>query len=327
MNLPSYLLRLSEGGEPALTHGLEPGADHARAFARLVQLGVLDRQEDATSWSPCAGCDCGAEERPIRWDGERPIAACPVDAGQDTPLHASEIESYRLRPIQFVAQVSQVAGLDRVPDLVVPALWLLGRVTADRTLILAMSTSALQHAGALDRLRALDRATRFTLIANITATTEIAALAERGIDVISPDEAFLPSLPQKPIRLDMDLIRDARAMMVPPLLAVHEAAVTAVYRGIPLTLRRRDFDVLLVLVREAKDGAAALREDLYQALSGAADPDDPPAPAQIDNSINRLRSAFAVAANAPPAFGHEVIVTVRRHGYRLNIPADRIQAD
>lgn len=327
VNLPSQLLRLSEGGEPALTHGPEPGSADARAFSRLVELGVLERQEDLTAWDPCVGCDCGADERPIRWGGNRPVAICPVDAGQDMVLAAYEIETYRLQPARLAAQICRAAELDRAPDMVVQGFWLIGRVAADRTLVVAMSTSALRHPATLDRLRTIDQPARFTLIARITSTTEIAALAERGIDVVSPDDAFLPSLPQQPVRLDMQRLREAGATAELPLLAVNAMAVTAVYQGRPMAIRRRDFQVLLVLVREARDGAAALREDLYHALEGSTNAENPPSAHEIDKVIDRLRAAFCAAIGAPRSFGREVIRTVRSHGYRLDIPANRIRAD
>lgn len=328
MNLPSQLLRLSEGGEPALTHGPEPGSADARAFSRLVELGVLERQDDVTTWDPCAGCDCDADERPIRWDGDRPVAVCPVDAGQDTVLAGHEIEVYRLRPGQLAAQVVQAAGLDGPPDLVVPGLWLLGRVSGDRTLVLAMSTSALEHAGALERLRGIERAARFTIIAGITSAAEIAALAERGIDVVSPESVFLPSLPQKPIRLDMGLLREARGMAEPPLLAINRMAFTAFYRGAAVRLSKRDFGLLGVLVRDARDGGAASpRDDLYKALVGRDDADAPIGDEQVDKSVSRVRSALCAAAGEPATHGRQILVAVRREGYRLDIPGDRIQVD
>lgn len=328
MNLPSQLLRLSEGGEPALTHGPEPGSVDARAFSRLVELGVLDRQEDLTSWDPCGGCDCGAVDRPIRWTGDQPIACCPVDAAQDTVLLASEIMTYRLRPAEFVKQVAQAAGLDREPDLVVPGLWLLGRIAADRTLVLAMSTSALKRAGALDRLRATERSTRYAMIAAVTSATEIAALAERGIDVIAPDDVFLPSLPQKPIRLDMDLLREARGMAEPPLLAINRMAFTAFYRGARVRLSKRDFGLLAVLVRDARDGGAASpRDDLYKALVGRDDADASVGDEQIDKSVSRVRTALCAAAGEPATHGRQILVAVRGEGYRLDIPGDHIQVD
>lgn len=321
MNLPSYLLRLSEGGEPALTHGLEPGADHARAFARLVQLGVLDRQEDVTSWSPCAGCDCGAEERPIRWDGECPIAVCPVDAGQDTPLHASEIEVYRLRPIQLAAQVAQAAGLDGAPDLVVPALWLLGRVTADRTLVLAMSTSALKHAGALDRLRAIDRAARFTLIAGITSTTEIAALAERGIDVIAPDDVFLPSLPQMPIRLDRSKLIPSSAMT--PRLSVDRTSWRFELDGRVLHLTDQTSRLLDALAETARQHSGFLsQEEVQAAIYGSLRPPDS---RQLRDVARDLRDQMAQGLAGQDANAvRQLIRNKRVEQYRLDLTPEEI---
>ena len=321
MNLPSQLLRLSEGGEPALTHGPEPGSVDARAFSRLVELGVLDRQEDLTSWDPCAGCDCGAVERPIRWNGNQPIACCSVDAAQDTVLAGHEIEIYRLRPGQLAAQVAQAAGLDGSADLVVPGLWLLGRVAADRTLVLAMSTSALKHAGALDRLRTIDRASRFTMIAGIRSTIEIAELAARGIDVIAPDDVFLPSLPQMPIQLDLSKLIPSSAMT--SRLSIDRTSWQFELDGRMLHLTDQTSRLLNALAETARHHSGFLSQEEVQAtVYGSLRPPDS---RQLRDVARDLRDQMAQGLAGEEASAvRQLIQNKRVERYRLSLAPEEI---
>lgn len=327
--LPALLLQLSEGGEPALLNGYdalsEPGAG---AFRRLLEIGVLEQQESLAAWDPCLGCDCGATERPIRWRLGRPFAACPADVLADTPLQPEMLRVYRLSPDRFAEQVGLAVGINRKPEEILPALWRLGELASGRVVALAMCSTAALRPGAFDRLRAIDRDARIVLIAAIGAASAVAALAERRIDVLRPDEAFLPSEAAWPIRVNRSRFDGTAPGHEKPLLIVNQLGVTATFHEMPLTLSRRDFQLLLVLVREANDGgAAALREDLYRALTEYDDEDIPPGDEQVDKSISRVRGALCAAAGITRAEGRKLIVAVRKHGYRLTVPRSRIQID
>jgi DNA-binding response OmpR family regulator len=321
VNLPSRLLRLSEGGEPALTHGPEPGSTDARAFSRLVELGVLERQDYLTAWDPCDSCDCGAEERLIRWDGNQPFAVCPMDAGQDTALLRSEIERYQMRPAQLAAQISKAAGLDHLPDMVVPGLWLIGRVTGDRTLVVAMSTAVLRHQATLDRLRAVDRATRYTLIGHVSSATEIAALGERGVDVVSPDDAFMPSLPQMPIRLDRSKLIPSSAMT--PRLSVDRTSWRFELDGRVLHLTDQTSRLLHALAETARRHSGFLSQaDVQAAVYGALQPPDS---RQLRDVARDLRDQMAQGLAGEEASAVRLLIQNQRvERYRLALAPEEI---
>lgn len=329
MNLPTLLLRLSEGGEPALLNGFDASfGGGAGAVQRLLEQGVLEQQETLVAWDPCAGCDCGAMERPVRWRHGRPFAACPVDVLADTPLQPEMLRVYRLSPDHLAQQVGLAVGTKGQPEEILPALWRLGELASGRVVVIAMRSAAALHPGVFDRLRIIDRDAHITLIAAIGSASTIAALAERGIDVLRPYEVFLPSEAAWPIRVNRNRFEGAPPVHGQPLLTVNKFGVTATFHGIPLTLARRDFQLLLVLIREANDGgAAALREDLYKALADDDDADIPLGDEQVDKSVSRVRGALCMAAGVPRAEGRKLIVAVRKHGYRLTVPKNRIQID
>lgn len=329
VSLPALLLQLSEGGEPVFIHGFpELSPAGAGAFRRLLEQGVLAQHEQLTTWDPCNDCDCGATERTVRWRDGRPFAACPANAAADTPLSPDMLRVYRVSLAGLAGQVAGALGLRDQPEEVVPSLWRLGRLEAGSVALLATTSAAARRAGTMERLKALDPGARFILIGSVASASERAALADRGISVVRPEDAFLPSEPALPIRIDRVRLQGNPAGGEPPLLTINHMGFTATFHGAALQFGRRDFRVLAVLVREASDGAAAARrDDLYRALTDRDDGEAESNDEQVDKSISRLRGALCDAAGLPRAEGTKLIVTVRGHGYRLDVPAARIHSD
>ena len=329
VNLPALLLRLTEGGEPVLLHGVTdepPGT--ASGIRRLLEQGVLEQQPALTTWDPCPNCDCGATERAIRWHDGRPIAVCPVNADSDTPLSLETLRVYRVSLAGFAGQIAGALDLRDQPEEVVPCLWRLGRLEAGPIALLATSSAAVSRPGTIERLNALDSGARFILIGAIASASERAALAASGIGVVLPEDAFLPSEPTQPIRINRTRFETAVPGADPPLLTFNRLGFLVTFHGVPVQLGPRDFRVLFVLVREANDGgAAARRDDLHRELTGGSEAADQVGDEQIDKSINRIRTALCDAAGIPRSEGTKLIVTVRKHGYRLDIPGERIRVD
>jgi len=325
-SLPALLLQRSEGGDPAYLLGvpdLSPAA--AIAFQQLLALGVVLHPRVLDTWDPCASCSCGAEERQVRWIDGTPVAICPLSREDDDALDPGDLQLFQISLSRLAELVGRAAALDDRPEQIAPRLWRLGRMAGGRVLLLATSSSAVRGAGVFDRLRSLDRSARFTLIANMKSAIEIAALEERGIDVVTPDEAFMVSEPARPVRVDLNRLLLVTVTLDPDMLEVNPMALTAAFGGRALRLEPRHMRVLNVLAREADDGgAAATRDDLYRALVGADDPDAPVNDAQVDNAVSSIRGALCDARGLPRAEGKRLIVAVRGHGYRLVTPPLRV---
>lgn len=324
--LPVLLLQLSEGGDPAYLLGvpdLSPAA--ARAFQRLVELGAVLHDRRLDTWDRCATCSCGAEERQVRWVDGTPVAICPLSRDDDEVLDPTDLQLYRISLSRLAALVGKAAALDDRPDQIAPGLWRLGRLAGGRILLLATSSSAVRNAGAFDRLKAVDRAARFTMIAAITSAVEIADLVERGIDVVLPHEAFIVSEPGQPVRVNLNKLVVVADSSDPDVLEVNPMALTAVFGGQSLQLEPRHARVLNVLAREADDGgAAATRDDLYRALVGRDNADAPVGDEQVDKAVSRIRGALCDARGLPRTDGKRFIAAVRGHGYRIVTPPIRV---
>lgn len=325
-SLPVLLLRQSEGGEPAYLLGvpdLSPPA--ASAFQRLLEVGAVVHDRRLDTWDPCATCSCGAGERQVRWINGIPIAICPVSRDDDESLDAGALQLFRVALNRLAELVGRAAALDDRPEQVAPRLWRLGRLAGGRVLLLATSSSAVRGDGVFDRLRALDRSARFTLIANVKSALDIADLRERGIDVVLPDEAFMASEPGRPVRVDVNRLLMVTVTSDPDVLEVNPMALTAAFGGQALRLEPRHARVLNVLAREADDGGAvATRDDLYRALVGRDDADAPLGDEQVDKAVSRIRGALCEARGLPRDAGKTLIAAVRGHGYRLVTPTIRV---
>lgn len=325
-SLPVLLLRQSEGGDPAYLLGvpdLSPTA--SGAFQRLVEIGAVVHDRRLDTWDPCATCSCGAEERHVRWIDGIPVAICPLSREDDEALDPGDLQLFQVSLHRLAELVGRAAALDDRPEQVAPRLWRLGRLAGGRVLLLATSSSAVRGDGVFDRLKALDRSARFTLIANVKSAVEIAALAERGIDVVPPDEAFMASEPARPVRVDLNRLLVVTVTSDPDVLEVNPMALTAAFGGRALQLEPRHARVLNVLAREADDGgAAATRDDLYRALVGRDDADAPVGDEQVDKAVSRIRGALCEAGNLPRDAGTTLIAAVRGHGYRLVTPTIRV---
>jgi DNA-binding winged helix-turn-helix (wHTH) protein len=325
-NLPVLLLRQSEGGDPAYLLGvpdLSPAA--ASAFQRLLEVGAVVHDRVLDTWDPCATCRCGAEERHVRWTAGIPVAICPLSRDDDEPLDPGDLQLFQISLNRLAELVGRAAGLDDRPEQVAPRLWRLGRLAGGRVLLLATSTSALRGEGVFDRLKMLDRSARFTLIANVKSAIDIAALAERGIDVVPPDEAFTASEPARPVRVDLNRLLMVTVTSDPDVLEVSPRAFTSAFGGRALQLEPRDARVLNILAREADDGESlATRDDLYRALVDRDDADPPVGDEQLEKSVSRIRGALCDARGLPRAEGKRLIAAVRGHGYRLVTPTIRV---
>lgn len=325
-SLPVLLLRLSEGGGSAYFLGapeLSPAA--AKAFARLLELGAVVHDRWLETWDPCTNCDCGADERAVRWIDGVPTAVCPISCEEDERLDPGELQLFRINLSRFVELVGRAAALADRPEQVSPSLWRLGHITGGRVLVLATTSSAVRGLGAFDRLRAIDKSARFIVIAAVTSAMDASLLAERGIDLVQPEEAFLRSEPGQPIRLNLERLIAGTASSDPDLLEINPMALAATFGGRAIQLEPRDFRVLHVLVREADDGdAAATRDDLYLALVGKDHAKAPVGDEQVDKAISRIRRTLCEARGHPRSMGTKLIIAIRGHGYRLVTATIRI---
>lgn len=265
-SLPVLLLQHSEGGEPVVLLGApDLSPQGALAFRRLIEIGVVERERRADTWDPCPDCCCGAETRPVRWVDGVPWAVCAVARDGDEVLDPSDLDVLRVSLPRLVEEMAATLSIAGSPVELQPGLYCVGDLPDARLLGLATTAAAVRRPGAIEQLRAVSRGGRISLVAPIHAPAERAALRERGVDVVLPAEAFLPSEPRRPV------IASAEALLAAPhrepRFVLTMATSSAALDGHTVELSAREFELLCLLCERAKRGAPLVStRDILEAM-------------------------------------------------------------
>ncbi len=319
-SLAALLLLRLEGGEPALLLGrpdLPPL--EAAAFARLLELGVVVQEAPLSTWDPCSGCDCGAEQRPIRWRDNVPFAPCPIDQGQDEMLDPEVLLVFRISLPAFATQLAAAVGLPDPPEEVLPAGWRLGSLPGGRPLVLAPSVGAVHTPGFLDSLRAVDREGLILLLGPSLPAVERARLARLGVLLVAPRDAFLPSERTRPLRLDLG--RLPRCVAAEPRLVMTRGTGTACLDGGEVCLPPQPFALLWLLAEGVRDGTGTVPlRAIHAHLFGTVNV----AKTAHTEVLRRLRGYLDQLPRRGQERPRDLIETRAAQGMRLALPAVRL---
>jgi DNA-binding winged helix-turn-helix (wHTH) protein len=326
-SLSTLLLRRSAAGPEPILAGRDAAPFFGAAFSRLLAKGVLTELPPVATWPPCSACTCGPGERPIvEIDGQL-VAECPDNAAASLTLAPHDLRYFSIDVARLVALLTAGSGWPDTPEPLGVSVWRLGDLADGRTVVLILDLLAFRAPALLPMLRAAPAPSTTTLLVPPGAD----AAARRPfldmryhlvglLDAVHPTELGLQRAKLVP-GAGASAPLDGDGM----LLTFNPLGLTASCHGMPLSLRPRDFDVLLVLAREAADGRAlASQDDLLQALASGEDRAEPIAGEQLEKSISRIRKALCSAAGVPRDEGRALIVNVTRRGYRLASPPIRV---
>jgi DNA-binding winged helix-turn-helix (wHTH) protein len=252
-SLPVLLLQRSEGGEPVFLLGppdLSP--EGSAAFRRLIELGVVIHERQLDTWDPCADCCCGAEARRVRWTDGVPRAICAVAHDGGEVLDPAELQLLRVSVPRLAEETAAALGMSGSAVEVQPGIFCVGELPGGRLLVLAAMPAAIGRPGALDQVRALARGRRISLVAPVQAPVARAALEERGVDVVLPAEAFLPSEPRRPVVVNIDAL--LAAPRSEPRLTLSMATSSVALDGHSIELPAREFELLWLVCDRARRG-------------------------------------------------------------------------
>ncbi len=326
-SLAKLLLRRSATGPEPILSGRDAVPFLGPVFARMLAKGVLTEMPQAASWPPCAGCGCGLGERLIVEIDGGFIAECPEDAKADTVLDATDLRSFAIAVDRLITMLAAETGWPDPPERLGASVWRLGDLADGRAVVLVLDPLIFQPAALLPLLRAAPAPSNTTLL----VPPDVGTTAQRPfLDMRYRLVGLLDALHPTELSLQRDRLGppspdSVRAEPGGMLLVVNSLGFAARFGGVELRLRPRDFDVLLVLAREAADGGALARQDdLLLALSGGDEAAEPIAGEQLEKSISRLREALCDAAEIPRPEGRTLISNVRRRGYRLASPPIRV---
>ncbi|MBF0093034.1 MAG: hypothetical protein HQL34_00660 [Alphaproteobacteria bacterium] len=278
--LPRLLLRLSEGVSPTLW-GRVAVRHFGREFDHLLAERVLVEEPPADTWSPCVGCDCGLDGRPIQRINGQIFAACPLDHRSDATLTENDLRNFRINVAALVRYIALASGLGQ-PDEILPAVWFLGRQPTGRTVFLANSLIGAGQPMFIDALKRSSRGAPITLLCPSDLTnTAVRRLEDTGVVIVRADDALggdgfaldvsgltclttdmyiAPRLIV--VRSQNKVILDGRERIVPaqPYRLLLLLAETALARGGVLSIRGIEAHT----GREARDVARELRDRLAE---------------------------------------------------------------
>lgn len=309
-SLAKLLWQLSEAGEPAVLFGRQHVAEDDAAFQRLLALGVLVHGDRLTEWKACHDCDCGADERQVRWRGDVPFAACPADNRRDEVLTREDLATFTLSIATMVSETAAALGLGATEELA-PGLWRLGRLTDGRVLTAAPTRAGILLPALVAALRAVDAEGPIVLIGPRLPEVRRAELARQGIHAVPAEEVVVPVGHHPPLGFDLARLPDGNAGR--HRLVLTPATSTVRFDGREAVLRPRPFQLLRILARQHRRGVPLVsRHDLHQELfsPGTAD-------TAVRGLVSELQGLLKKAFGADAVEG--LIENRTGHGYLLTL--------
>ena len=265
-SLAKLLWRLSEAGEPAVMLGRQHAPGEDAAFQRMLALGVLVHGISLTDWDPCSDCDCGAEERRIRWIDGAPVAACAADHRRDAKLDPDDVRTFNIQISALVHETATASGFGQA-ELTAPGLWRLGQLSDGRVLVAAPTRAGLLQPGLVGALRMVDREGPIILIAPSIGERQRALLASQGVHHVLPSTALAGPGEGTAMSIDVGRLPDGRSGSY---LLVLTAATRAVrFGGKEASLPSRPFQLLHILARQHRRGKPTVsRHALHKEIFG-----------------------------------------------------------
>jgi len=316
--LAALLLRLSEGGRPALLWGRVARPYFGAAFDRMLAAGVLVEGPPAEEWSACADCDCGFGLRPIQRIDGRIVAACPIDASSDTVLDEDDLRGFRVDPERLFGLISAASGFQEPLELLAPYVWRIGRLASGRSVVVAISVRDLDHPGTVLLLKSAAGGASVTVAAPDPGPDIRLRFLEAGIDLVELRAALKPNS----TGIDVFDLAMLEPVGVEPRLTIDRRARRSSLDGRSVRLSDQLFALLLFLAERALDSPETVEfrviEDhvwdsgVHRISSGIREP------------VRALRDALAVGAADGKAARALIENTRNPNGYRLGLPASEI---
>lgn len=312
-SLAKLLWQLSEAGEPAVMLGRQHTADQDALLQRLLALGVLLHGEPMTACDPCRDCDCGADERRIRWSAHTPFAACAADHRRDQQLTPDDVRILSVAIPTLVQEAATATGLGQVEEIA-PGIWRLGRLPDGRVVVAAPTRAALLQPGLVGAVRMVDREGSIVLIGPTLGERDRALLASQGVHHVTPCDALASPASGAPLAFDIGLLPDGRAGRYRLALTIRTRTVRL--GGQETSLPPRPFQLLHILARQHRRGRPivsrhALLDEIFTSNTAEAAVRD-----LVSETRRQLKQAFGDSEVVA-----QLIATHTTAGYAINLPS------
>lgn len=301
------LTQLSEAGDDAVLSGAIAQSHYGSEFDRLLRKRVLVEVAPISEWGVCDRCECEMISRPIRQNGDRYQADCPLDPREDVVLSAEDIRSFRINLHGLAGEISTKVALRGHAEAVAGGLWKLGETEAGRLVFLIFQTSVLKLDGLLPIMRRLSGSGSVTLVAPRPPAESAAYLIDAGVHVIGFETVFAAH----------SASRD-NAVLDPPSeeaeLVVHVQSGAVEWRNCLISFPHQLFPSLRRLVDKALSRDTLASKAYLEDTTGRA----------ASDLVREMRDKI-VASGFSQADAKDLIKTVHGRGYRLQIDPLRIR--
>jgi DNA-binding winged helix-turn-helix (wHTH) protein len=305
--------RLSDGGPQVSISGRALRRFPEREVERLLRARVLIEHPKADSWSVCAHCDCGLDDRPIRYIGEQLLVCCPRDVAADEVLEPADLRRFGIDADKLISAIAASGGLPAAAIVVADGLWLLGRLPTGICVFLCRDTHLLMASATILATRMAARSAPITVITiDLDPTTEL-HLRAAGIEARSLTECVLVDDHGKEhIALD----RRPPIAITAPRLVLSRGRQAVMFDGRRLDLTPQMFALIRLFAQQAGQRDPVLRKETIDARTGRP----------ANEIVRDLRKAL-VGCGLSRAAADALIVTVRGYGYRLGIAPTEVAVE
>lgn len=311
-SLSQLLLRLSEGGPPAIIPGAIAKDHFGSDFDSLLHRQTLVELEPMAEWSPCGACECEQEARSIhRLDG-RLVAACPLESSEDIALDDDDIRRFEICIEHLIGTIAEQSGCtaDALPS--VHNLWQLSIDSPLRTVLIAPCRPTTSDATFPRAVRLLFRDPEVTLLAPAPSKADRVRMADAGIEWVE-----LAGVVGRDVQRPFAIVLPVSARSGNPVaLMIDVTSGTVVLHGDTIQLTPRSLLLLTFLATAA--GRVVKHRDIEQHIWGKS----VVGKLAVADAVRGLRKELG--AHRIRSDGTELIQSAATVGYRLALEPSEV---
>lgn len=306
----SLLTRLSEAGAAAVLSGRAAQPYDSPVLEQLLAKQVLVEQAPPEEWDVCSACECGLISRPIRKDGDRFRADCPLDAREDVVLEKNDLREFRIGEFALAREVAIAAGFGEIPSELTRGIWQLGSTQSRRAVFLVFDPAVLRHDGVIPIIRQAARAEPMTLLAPRMVPQMSRKLQDAGINIVETVSVLKPAVTGMGVVIDqaaLDTSPDA------PELIVRFGSAEVELRGRSVVLSHQIFPVFQRLIEKAISRDRVASGPFLEGTTGR----------EAKDLVREIRDQFKTVGFSD-AETKSFVKTIRARGYELGVKASDI---
>lgn len=306
----TLLKLLSEGGDNAILSGSCARPHFGPVFDRLLKARVLVERAPLTEWDVCNGCECGMFARPIRLDGDRFRADCPLDAAQDVILERDDLRVFVISAPNLTSEIATAGGFDEPPTQITKGLWCLGETRSRRSIYLVLNLELQDRSSLIAIIRQLCKSGSATILTAHASSAADLWLREAGLDHVRIKNVIKPANNRSGFDFDREALDGATDASE---LVVRVGVARIEWLGRSVTFSHQLFPVFQRLLGKAQSRNQIASGPFLEDTTGR----------EAKDLIRELRSQLK-AERFSDAESKSLIKTVRNRGYMLGVDADNI---